>query len=250
MFITTFYCQKPFLTLIYHPYPPLYLSNTYTTSSHPQATIPTSSPTILLKIPKNNSPIICTLAYPISYLYFISIFLLSSSLSHSHKLKHHCYPLFHYTSLALQFTSNIPKFPRQLQYDHLLLLLCGDIKSNLGPFRTLLTHHLPDHKRRNRIYFNSQTIQLRPEYQLLHTSFVPHLLNTHPKHPEVQHTHPFSARFLRNNTHHPPPRLLYTLIVTISPHLERCNLLLVQPSPIIRNLLTNMATLNPPPEQT
>jgi hypothetical protein len=29
------------------------------------------------------------------------------------------------------------------------------------------------------------------QYQLLHTSFAPHLLNTHPKHPEVEHTHPF-----------------------------------------------------------
>ena len=127
MLITTFYCQKSFLTIIYHPYPPLYFSNTHTTPSHPQDTIPTSSPTISLKIPKNNYPIICTLPYLESYLYFISIFLFSSSLSHSHNIKLHNYPqhLFHCTSLALQFTSNIPKIPRQLHYVHLLLLHVG-----------------------------------------------------------------------------------------------------------------------------
>jgi hypothetical protein len=56
--LTTFYYQKHFLTLIYHPYLPLYLSNIHTTPSHPHDTIPTSPPTILLKILKNNSPII------------------------------------------------------------------------------------------------------------------------------------------------------------------------------------------------
>jgi exonuclease III len=91
------------------------------------------------------------------------------------------------------------------------------------------------------MYFLPYTIQIKPEYQQLQTLFEPHLLPTHPQHQETHQTHPFLSRFIASQTHYPPPILFYSCIVTTSPLLDRCNILLFQPSPLITNLMYHLS---------
>jgi hypothetical protein len=123
----------------------------------------------------------------------------------------------------------------------LFLILGSDIELNLGPLRNILRNHPHDHKLRSRIYFTSHTIQIKPEYQQLQTLFEPHLLPTHPHHQEIHQTHPFLSRFIANQNHYPPLILFYSLIVTTSLLLDRCNILLFQISPLITNLMYRLS---------
>jgi exonuclease III/uncharacterized phage-associated protein len=131
----------------------------------------------------------------------------------------------------------------------LFLTLGGDIELNLGPIRNLLRNHPQDHKIRSRTYFTPHTIQIKPEYQHLQTLFEPHLIPTHPQHQATHHTHPFLQRFIDRQTHYPPPIIFYSLIVTISPSLNRCNILLFQPSPLITTLMIRLSLQFPNLEQ-
>jgi hypothetical protein len=146
----------------------------------------------------------------------------------------------HQTSKTLIFVIPVIKI-HYIVPTYLFLILGGDIELNPGPLRNILGNHPQDHKLRSRKYFTPQTIQIKPKYQQLQTLFEPHLIPTHPQHQEIHQTHPFLSRFIANQTHYPPPILFYSLIVTTSPLLDRCNILLFQPSPLITNLMYRLS---------
>ena len=132
-----------------------------------------------------------------------------------------------------------------------LLMICGDIKSNPGPMPNLPQNHPATHKNRNKIYFILCTIKLHPEYQHLATQFSPSINLTHPNHHETTTKYPHLLKYIYLNEHHPPPRLLYALITTISRSLETCNHILIQtPTPDwTTTLLEKMTFLQNPPER-
>ena len=132
-----------------------------------------------------------------------------------------------------------------------LLMLCGDIEPNPGPMPNLLQNHPTTHKNRNKMYFIPCTIKLHPEYQHLATQFSLSIYLTHPNHQETITKYPHLSKYIHQNQHHPPPRILYALITTISPILETCNHILIQtPTPDwTTTLLEKMALLQNPPKR-
>ena len=134
---------------------------------------------------------------------------------------------------------------------HLLILQCGDIHPNPGPMPDLLKTHPPDHKRRQTTYFLPSTIKFHPEYQHLAETFKPLFQNTHPLHTQIIHSLPYLYNHIQQYNHHPPPRVIYAIVVTISPSTLTCNTLL-QHQPIqewTSQLLERMSRLQNPPER-
>ena len=134
---------------------------------------------------------------------------------------------------------------------HLLILLSGDIETNPGPMPNILQMHPPTHKNRNKIYFIECTIKLQPEYQHLAKQFSPIINLTHPKHQDTIIEYPHLSRYIYQNQHHPPPRMLYALITTISPVIRTCNHILIQTRipDWTTIILECMASLPNPPER-
>ena len=143
------------------------------------------------------------------------------------------------------FTSH-PLFP-----PHLCLLQCGDIHPNPGPMPDILHTHPTAHKRRQLTYFIPTTIKFQPEYQHLAHAFAPIFKPLHPLHAQTIISFPHLYRYTQLLTHHPPPRIIYALIVSISPSIDICNLTLQQaPTPDwTLQLLEVMSTLPNPPER-
>ena len=115
----------------------------------------------------------------------------------------------------------------------------------------ILQKHPPTHKNRCKQYFIECTIKLQLEYQHLAQHFSPIINITHPQHENISISYPYLSRYIHNNQHHPPPRILYALITTISPIIETCNHILSQtPEPDwTTTLLERMASLQNPPER-
>jgi hypothetical protein len=134
----------------------------------------------------------------------------------------------------------------------ILLIICGDIEPNFGPLNTILRHHPPNHKRRNSTYFLPNTIKLKPEYQHLAQTFIPHFFTTHPLHLQKTTSHPNLIQFINSHCIHPTPRILYTLIITIHPSPQTCgNTLRHSPHQLwAQVLLNNMSRLPIPPERS
>ena len=134
---------------------------------------------------------------------------------------------------------------------NLLLLQCGDIHPNPGPMPDVLIAHSAVHKRRQLTYFIPSTINFQPEYQHLAYTFEPIFQNTHPLHAQLIISFPHLYRYTQLITRHPPSRIIYALIVTISPSIDECNTTLQQ-TPIpdwTLQLLERMTTLSNPPER-
>ena len=132
-----------------------------------------------------------------------------------------------------------------------LLMLCGDIEPNPGPMPNILQNHPNTHKNRSKTYFIPCTIKLQPEYQHLAIQFSPSIKLTHPNHHITTTKYPHLSKYIYQNQHHPPPRLLCALIITISPILETCNQLLIEtPTPDwTTTLLEKMTLLQNLPER-
>jgi hypothetical protein len=132
-----------------------------------------------------------------------------------------------------------------------LLLLCGDIETNPGPMPDILKTHPPSHKRRNKIYFIPFTIKLHPEYQHLAKQFAACIKITHPNHTTASIEYPHLSKYIQEKQQHPPQRILYALITTISPVLETCDHQLIHiPNPDwTTTLLDKMTLLQNPPER-
>ena len=81
--------------------------------------------------------------------------------------------------------------------------------------------------------------------------FSPIINQTHPKHLDATIEYPHLSRYVYQNQHHPPPRMLYALITTISPVIKTCNHILIQTQipDWTTTILDRMATLPNPPER-
>ena len=115
----------------------------------------------------------------------------------------------------------------------------------------ILQTHPPTHRNRYKKYFIECTIKLQPEYQHLAKQFSPIINLTHPKHQDSVMDYPYLARYIHNKQHHPPPHILYALIITISPVIETCNHILIQiPDPDWTTIVLEcMILLENPPER-
>lgn len=133
----------------------------------------------------------------------------------------------------------------------LLLLQCGDIHPNPGPMPNLIQKHPTTHKKRQTTYFLPNTIKFHPEYQHLAKTFKPLFQNTHHLHAQTLLSLPYLYNYILQHTNHPPPRIIYALVVTISPSTTICNTYLQQPSipDWTSQLLEKMTTLSNPPER-
>ena len=134
---------------------------------------------------------------------------------------------------------------------HLLLILSGDIETNPGPMPNVLQFYPPSHKNRCKRYFIECTIKLQPEYQHLPKQFFPIINITYPNHQDTTTVYPHLSRYIYQNQHHPPPRILYALITTISPVIKTCNHILIQTlgPDWTTKVLEQMASLQNPPER-
>lgn len=158
---------------------------------------------------------------------------------------------------------------------HPLILQCGDIHPNPGPMPDLLQTHPPPTKEDMLIQFGfSLKVKLFiwiKNLEPTHFSCAQRRKgvrlnfnrnnNTYPKHlnlfsknrttyiyKQYSCSHTYITTY--NNTNHPPPMIIYALIVTINPSIEICNIYLQHPPTQnwTSQLLETMATLPNPPE--
>ena len=120
----------------------------------------------------------------------------------------------------------------------------------------ILRTHPATHKKKAKTYFIPNTIKLQPEYQHLANAFAPILKNNHPLHHQTNAKYPYLHRYIQIQNHSPPPHILYALIITINPSIDKCNKILAQPHTYDFNdiwtntLIIRLANLNtPPPER-
>jgi hypothetical protein len=159
-----------------------------------------------------------------------------------------------YNNINQNITKHIKgqKLPQNKHFPtHLLLLRSGDIETNPGPMPNIIQAHPSTHKNRCKMYFIPCTIKLQPEYQQLAKTFAPSINLTHPNHQDAITNYPHLSKYIYQNQHHPPPRILYALIITISPVIKACDQILIQiPEPDwTTTLLVKMTLLQNPPER-
>ena len=133
----------------------------------------------------------------------------------------------------------------------LILLKSGDIETNPGPMPNILETHPSPHRQRYKTYFITCTIKLQPEYQHLTKTFSPILKIDHPHHINATRNFPHLTRYLSQKRQHLAPRLLFSLITTISPDIHSCEHQLrnIPNLDWTTTLLDRMATLRNPPER-
>jgi exonuclease III len=119
----------------------------------------------------------------------------------------------------------------------------------------ILHTHPTTHRQRARTYFIPNTIKLYHEYQHLATSFAPILKQDHPSHQQIILTLPHLYQYIRTQNHTPPPHMLYAIIITIDPSIDKCNNILAQPTTYnlyvewTNILIGKLANLTNPPER-
>jgi hypothetical protein len=137
----------------------------------------------------------------------------------------------------------------------LTLLQCGDIELNPGPMLDILRTHPTTHKKRAKTYFIPNTIKLQPEYQHIASTFAPILRHNHPLHHQTTTMYPHLHQYIQTQSHFQLTHILYALIITINPSIDKCNRILAQPRTYhFNNIWTNtliirLANLNNPPER-
>jgi hypothetical protein len=94
-------------------------------------------------------------------------------------------------------------------------------------------------------YFIPKTIKFKLEYQHLAPNFAPHLLPTHLLHPQKTLFYHNLNHFQQIYNSHPSPRLLYTLIITMRPSLDTCELTLhhLPNPPFVHFILIHLSQL-------
>ena len=115
----------------------------------------------------------------------------------------------------------VPKFLNTL------LLQCGDIHPHPGPMSNLLQKHLsipPPTKDAKQ----HTSYHVRLEYQHLVNTFKPLFQITHPLHTQTINSLPYLYNYIQQHSNHPPPRIIYAMIVTINPSIIICNTYLQQ----------------------
>jgi hypothetical protein len=130
------------------------------------------------KFKQHENPCLVT---PLSFILII-IFLPSTTYVNTH----HLLTSLHLTFKRIYYIVPSLKDNHYIIHTSLFLMLSGNIELNLGPTYNLLCNYPPNLKLRSCTYFTSKTIQLRPEYQQLSSSFALHLIPTHPHHQEAK----------------------------------------------------------------
>jgi hypothetical protein len=69
--------------------------------------------------------------------------------------------------------------------------------------------------------------QIKTRIPTFSKKFSPIIKLTHPKYQDTIVDYPYLSRYIYKNQHHPPSRMLYALITTISPIIETCNHILI-----------------------
>ena len=115
----------------------------------------------------------------------------------------------------------------------------------------MLGTHPMVHKRRYKTYFITCTIKLQPEYKHLAKTFSPILNVNHHEHQKAIEHYPNLNTLVNHIRHHPTPRILFALIVTISPNITSCEYQVSNASEIewTLTLLNKMLLLSNPPER-
>ena len=119
----------------------------------------------------------------------------------------------------------------------------------------ILQTHPPIHKQIAKTYFIPNTIKLHPEYQHIAKFFAPIAKTNHPLHQRAITELPHLHQYIQTQNHSPLPHILYALVITIHPSVNRSNDILAQPhiyyfSNIWTNtLIIRLANLHNPPER-
>jgi hypothetical protein len=119
----------------------------------------------------------------------------------------------------------------------------------------ILRTHPATHKKRAKTYFNPNTIKLQPEYQHIASTFAPILKHNHPLHHQTITTYPHLHQYIQTPNYSPSTHILYALVITINPSIDKCNDILAQPHIYhFNNIWTNtliirLTNLNNPPER-
>ena len=135
------------------------------------------------------------------------------------------------------------------------LLQCGDIEPNPGPMPNILQTHPPTHRQIAKTYFIPNTIKLHPEYQHIAKDFAPVLKIEHPRHQQAITELPYLHQYIQTQNQSPPSHILYALVITIHPSVNRSNDILAQPHIYYFNniwtntLIIRLANLYNPPER-
>ena len=119
----------------------------------------------------------------------------------------------------------------------------------------ILRSHPADHKKRAKTYFIPNTIKLHPEYQHIAKSFAPILKIDHPMYHQTTTLLPSLHQYIQTQHNSPLSHILYALVITINPSINKCNDILAHPhiyhfNDIWTNtLLIRLSNLNNPPER-
>ena len=102
-----------------------------------------------------------------------------------------------------------------------IILLSGDIESNPGPLSHIIKNLPQEYAQRQKLYFEPNTLTLKPHYAHLEELFKPYLTHTIPNPNQNDLAH------LRNHMTHlanyQPHHLLYAIIISYSPIPHVCN---------------------------
>ena len=124
-----------------------------------------------------------------------------------------------------------------------------------GQCLTYCTHIHLHIKKIAKTYFIPNTIKLHPEYQHIAKSFAPILKIDHPSHQQAISDLPHLHQYILTQSHSPLPHILYALVITIHPSVNKSNDILAQPHLYhFNNIWTNtliirLSNLYNPPER-
>ena len=119
----------------------------------------------------------------------------------------------------------------------------------------ILRSHPADHKKRAKTYFISNTIKLHPEYQHIAKLFAHILKIDHPMYHQTTTLLPSVHQYIQTQYNSPLPHILYALVITLNPSMNKCNDILAHPhiyhfNDIWTNtILIRLSKLNNPPER-
>jgi uncharacterized membrane protein len=110
----------------------------------------------------------------------------------------------------------------------MLLQLCRDVETNLGPTINAITKNLTvPQKKAYSSYFYPKTIKLKNEYRHISTPFLPYLRNIHPLHSHVITKHPKLTTICYNERDKIEEYRLYAIIYIIVPTSKLCKEIII-----------------------
>jgi hypothetical protein len=88
----------------------------------------------------------------------------------------------------------------------------------------IFSNHPKKHKRLAKTYFIKNTIKFHPEYTHLAKTYAPFFTTTHPMHIDYTIRYPHLHHYIQNiSPPSPPSHIIYALINTLHPLINKCN---------------------------